>query len=151
MWCSLDEFLFSDIFLSFGRKLIDWISNERHRIVDFYICRVDSFPFEWFLLGLVNLSYRKMIQTNAFQVYIVLTILEYNLVTLQFVHSWAKIYRFLQNDFIYFSLTYCLQNYKVTNMSALFNLILLNIDSSTQYKKKKSFASGSLIFPFSYK
>ena len=69
------------------------------------------FPLNDFLLVLVNLFYRKMIQTNVFQVCIMLTTLEYNLVTLQFVHSWAKIYRILQNDLIYFSLTYCLQNY----------------------------------------
>ena len=111
VWTNFNFCFLTFSYLSFGRKLIDWISNERHRIVDFYICRVDSFSFEWYLLGLVNLFYRKMEQTNAFQVCIVLTILEYNLVTLQFVHSWAKIYRFLQNDLSYFSLTYCLQNY----------------------------------------
>ena len=111
VWTNFNFCFLTFSYMSFGRKLIDWISNERHRIVDFYICWVDSFSFEWFLLGIVNLSYRKMIQTNAFQVCIVLMILEYNLVTLQFVHSWAKIYRFLQNNLIYFSLTYCFQNY----------------------------------------
>ena len=65
VWRNFNYFL-TFTYLSFGRKPIDWISDERHRNVDFDFCRVDSFSFEWIFLGLVNLPYRKKIQTNAF-------------------------------------------------------------------------------------